>query len=279
VVLVRRFDPTGEELSRWEVLYRDEDGRPEFFSQTAAKKAALNPPTTGDGADLHIGDLIATMPAEAAGYDEHATGLYVVTPDGVKAAPRPPQRLGGPWLTAWGQDAFDMLRASSAVDRRRLAMVACSCARLACATDDLVHQRRLLETIERWVIGLASLGEVRVARGSVGHSYDDTYSERSDAARAASGASYSAAMVADSSGDDDAVMWAREAVTRSSDRGRRVLAPLVERGIPLPVVLLSRLGYPSAIPFDPSTVPADDAAPRENPRHNRHPSARRRSRR
>jgi hypothetical protein len=33
------------------------------------------------------------------------------------------------------------------------------------------------------------------------------------------------------------------------------LAPLVERWIPLPVVLLARLGYPDAIPFDPSMVP------------------------
>lgn len=36
--------------------------------------------------------------------------------------------------------------------------------------------------------------------------------------------------------------------------GRRALAPLVERWIPLPVVLLSILGHPDAIPFDPRTA-------------------------
>jgi hypothetical protein len=43
LVLVRRFDPTGEELSRWEPLYRD-DGDIAFFSPPKAKAAALAPP-------------------------------------------------------------------------------------------------------------------------------------------------------------------------------------------------------------------------------------------
>ena len=250
VVLVRRFDPSGEDLPRWDVLVRDEDGRPEFFSQTAAKKAALNPPTTGDGADLHIGDLIATMPAEAAGYDEHATGLYVVTPDGVKAAPVPGEELSGPWLTSWGQDAYDMLLASSGVKRHRLAMAACDCAEavlhLVPAGEDL--PQKAIGTARAWCRGEASIDDVRdAADAAASYAADARVSAFAAAASVSSDTAYVAAA--------HAAIYAAKANGAPREATYRDLAPLVERWIPLPVVLLARLGYPDAVPFDPSMVP------------------------
>ena len=80
----------------------------------------------------------------------------------------------------------------------------------------------------------------------------------------------------------DPFLSATNAATLASDIGGSpgthgkvriaAMGPLVERWIPLPVVLLAKLGYPDAIPFNPSTVPAET---RENPRR----SSRRRSHR
>jgi hypothetical protein len=252
VVLVRRFDPTGEELARWEVLVRDEDGRPEFFSPPKAKAAALAPPRN---ADLHIGDLIATMPAEAAGHDEYATGLYVVTPDGVKAAPKPPGGivvgLGGPWLTTWGQNACVMLLAAAGVERRRLVMAACDCAEtvlhLVPAGED--RPRKAVETARAWCRGEASTAAA------------------TSAAKAAAAATFASPVSASASAASYAFSQPVFAFVAAREATLRALAPLVERWIPLPVVLLSTLGYPDAIPFDPSTVPASPTGPRENPSH------------
>jgi hypothetical protein len=261
VALVRRFDPSGEELARWEVIYRDGDGHPEFFSPPAAKKAALNP--TYD-AGLHVGDLIVTVPAEAvSGIEEYATGLYVVTPDGVKAAPKPPEDLGGPWLARWGEDAHVMLRASLAVDRRRLVMAACDCAetvlRLVPAGEDRPH--KAIKTARAWCRGEASINNVRAtssAARDAGHNTACAYAAHaaSSAARAAFDASAPAA--------HHTAVAAFYADGTPHEAALRALAPLVERWIPLPVVLLSRLKYPDAIPFGPDTVPAF-AASRINP--------------
>jgi hypothetical protein len=271
VVLVRRFDPTGEELARWEVLVRDEDGRPEFFSPPKAKAAALAPPRN---ADLHIGDLIATMPAEAAGHDEYATGLYVVTPDGVKAAPKPPGGivvgLGGPWLTTWGQNACVMLLAAAGVERRRLVMAACDCAEtvlhLVPAGED--RPRKAVETARAWCRGEASTAAATsAAKAAAAATFASPDAASADATATASYAfsqpvfAFVAACNAAGSGTP------REATLRA-------LAPLVERWIPLPVVLLSTLGYPDAIPFDPGMVPASPTVP-EVPRKNPSPTIRR----
>ena len=268
VVLVRRFDPTGEELSRWEVLARDADGRPEFFSQTAAKKAALNPPTTGDGADLHIGDLIATMPAEAAGYDEHATGLYVVTPDGVKAAPKPPGIMGS-WLTGWGKDASVMLRTAKGADRQRLTMAACDCAETVIGHAWSTKARGALSMARAWCRGATSAYDVGYAAYDTKHPRERPNSADLAAAHAAGVVAGGSAQLAAEDAAESFAWWADGAGTHRSHVARHLaaMAPLVERWIPLPVVLLAKLGYPGAIPFDPSMVPASSTGPRPNPAH------------
>ena len=93
-------------------------------------------------------------------------------------------------------------------------------------------------------------------------------------AAAYAAASFAAAAAA-SATDADAAYAASNASGTPRESTHRALAPLADRWIPLPVVLLSRLGYPEAVPFDPSTVPVDDANPRENPRR----SSRRKSHR
>ena len=250
-VLVRRFDPTGEDLSVWEPLARDADGSIAFLSPPKAKAAALAPPSD---ADLHVGDIIVTVPAEAlSGIEEHATGLYVVTPDGVKAASEPPKDLGGPWLARWGQDAERMLGAASKskADSRRLVMAACDCAEtvlhLVPAGADL--PRAATEASRAWCLGQMDLGQVKAASETVAPSK----SGYAGTARCAvSGAAWS---VSTACYDEEArgelvkcAAWcAAEAVRITNGTPNEVtlrsFAPLVERWIPLPVVLLSWLGY------------------------------------
>ena len=262
-VLVRRFDPTGEELARWEPLARDDDGSIAFLSPAKAKAAALAPPS---GAGLHIGDLIATMPAEAAGHDEYATGLYVVTPDGVKASPKPPGHLRGAWLARWGANAEEMLgeASESKADKRRLVMAACDCVEtvlhLVPAGDDL--PRAAIEAARAWCLGRMDLGQVKAASETVEPS-------KSGDVGTARGAAYGAAWsVSTACYDEDACTalvkcgaWcAAEAVRIADgtphDAALRVFAPLVERWLPLAVVLLSGLGY-DAIPFEPEPDASD----------------------
>jgi hypothetical protein len=288
VVLVRRFDPTGEELARWEVLVRDEDGRPEFFSPPKAKAAALAPPRN---ADLHIGDLIATMPAEAAGHDEYATGLYVVAPDGVKDAPSPPEWLDGSWLARWGQNSDRMLLSSQTVSQLRLAMAAVGCAETALhlAPNDDAQLHEALQLTRSYCTGPASYrehlemlhftprldqvvrrAEARRYDASNRHGYNTVQYVEADqelsvakAVKLAFEASYCYPAVAPRRARD-AVLNIRTLCDASVSAN---LAAVVERWIPLPVVLLSTLGYPNAIPFDPSAAPTSSVSPRENPRH------------
>ena len=278
VVLVRRFDLTGEELATWEPLYRD-DGGVTFFSPTAAKKAALAPPRDAD------------LPAEAAGHDEYASGLYVVAPYGVERAPKLASGISGSWLTGWGESAWVMLRAARKVDRRRLTMAACDCAEtvLHYVPAGEERPRIAIQTARAWCFNRASTDDVCAAANAVddftsaGFAYSTNYLV-DRAAYAASSAASSAARAAfylDGGGifgpfggaDYDAADASFPDTPRETTY--RALAPLVERWIPLPVVLLSRLGYPDAIPFDLSMVPGSSTGPRENPRH----PLRRRSRR
>ena len=272
VVLVRRFDPSGEELSRWEVLVRDVDGAIAFLSRPKAKAAALHPP---QDADLHVGDLIVTVLAEAAAFpEEHATELYVVAPDGVKAAPEPPKELAEGWLVTWGQDAGEMLRASAAVDRRRVVMAGCDCAETVLhiipAAD--LRPREAIETARAWCRGDATLDSVYSDEQAAAAAANEAGRRKRDDIRTAANAAWAAAHNASggSSSYDGPVHFAAHAAYEHNGANHEAtlhaLAPLVERWIPLPVVLLSTLGYPDAIPFDLSAVPTASTTPRENPR-------------
>jgi hypothetical protein len=244
------------------VLARDADGAPAFLSIPAAKKAALQPPAD---ADLHVGDLIAVVPAEATAFPEkYAKALYVVAPNGVKAAPQPPKELGGPWLATWGQNAYLMLGASKGVDRRRITLAACDCADTALylTSDAGGRPRKAIETTRAWCFGRASIDDVRSDSFDAACAASSTNAPVSASAASASAHASTAAFGYASAAAADAAHDAAAA------RGVTYLhlSPLVERWIPLPVVLLSRLGYPDAIPFDPAKVLV---ATRENGRRAR----------
>jgi hypothetical protein len=293
LVLVRRFDPTGEELSRWEPLYRD-DGDIAFFSPPKAKAAALAPPSD---AGLHVGDLIVTVPAEAvSGIEEYATGLYVVTPNGVKTAPKPFEFVdrGGSWLSVWGQDAERMLSLSVNVDRKRKTMAACECAEtvLHLVPAGEGRPREAVETAVAWCRDAASTTHVKQAAASAQAFASEVAHEASKAMGPASnvlGAYYAATAATKAASvvvyhePSGAVVSAASAVNFVAGTPNLAtfqrLAPLVEKWIPLPVVLLTWLGNGDAIPFDPSMVPTVPTGPRENPRRGRRHNARHRGRR
>ena len=302
LVLVRRFDPTAEGPAPWEVLLRDADGSPAVFSPKGAKVAALRKPSTGanavahggDDLDLHVGDLIATVPLEYASpltIGEHATGLYVVTPDGVEAAPKHDEftERGGSWLSVWGQDAERMLSLSINVDRKRLAMAACECAEtvLPVVYPGEERPRRAIEAAVAWCRGAATIAQVLEAIGGANAfageeayaaSKANAYATNAKvwgAAAAARAAAFAACVVLYDNPVSPVVSAAnalKEVFGTPRETTYQRLAPIVEKWVPLPVAILSALGYRDPIPFDPGTVPT---GPRENPR----PSSRRRSHR
>lgn len=277
MVLVRRFDPTGEELAPWKTLYRDDEGVT-FFSPPKAKAAALAPPRD---ADLHVGDLLVTVPLEYASpltIGEHATGLYVVTPKGVASVPKHPEfeERGGSWLSVWGQDAERMLSLAVNVDRRRLVMAACDCVEtvLPIVAPGEERPRKAIETAVAWCRGAATLDQVGLATaGAATYAGQEAHAAQASsqaprnwgrfyAARAASFAA-SIAFYHDARQSIVNVAFAVEHVfgTKAEVTYQR-LAPIVERWVPLPVALLTWVRYPDAIPFDLSVVPT-----RTNPSH------------
>jgi hypothetical protein len=284
VVLVRRFDPSGEDLARWELVRRGRKGAALSFATVhEAKYAALHPPR---GARLAVGDILTVLPMEyVSAIDERAMWLAVVTPDGVEGMEYLPSAYlvaaDGSWPSVWGSDAWAMLSIAAMgvrgdpVDVRRLTMAACACARTAlwAVPEGEDRPRLALEAAEAWCAGRLHKDALYEAlRASA--AYSDKLSENDYTDEwGAAGACESAAHVPLAT---DTSLAATNAATLASGigdspgtHGRARLAamgPLVERWIPLPVVLLSRLGYPDAIPFDPSTVPTSSEGPRENPR-------------
>ena len=265
-VLVKRYEE--DSLSPWEPLARDAEGVVTFASTEDASNAALNPPAeTG----LAVGDMLVVVPLGAVSpltIDSHTTALYVVTPEGVQAAPTPPEALGGPWLARWGQDAYAMLLASSAVDRRRLVLASGDCAETVLhfvpAGED--RPRRALEVARAWCRGDASLDDVRSAEAAA-KAVGTTASTLTAVFFAAVAPTYVCAVAATpdassaagiATGGPFSAGWANSTAVANrtpKESTYLALAPLVRRWIPLPVVLLSGLGYPDAIPFDPAAVP------------------------
>lgn len=210
VVLVRRFDPTGEELTRWEPLVRDADGRPEFLSLVKAKAAALNP---SPDAGLRVGDLITAVLVEfVTDVDNRAHSLFVVTPDGIKAAPGVPRDLGKKiaWTGVWGQSPCAMLAASASVDRRRLVLAACDCAEtvLHLVPTGKERPRIALETARSWCLGRATRKEAKKAAEDARRAYDGMIFAGANEAYAAAYAAFNAV-----SGNDDARFSAGKAVS------------------------------------------------------------------
>jgi len=84
--------------------------------------------------------------------------------------------------------------AKAGIDRKRLVMAACACARLA-----LVHVRAgeegpriTIETAEAWCRGEATIEQVREARRNAAAAADDAYAAAAAAADAAYDAAYAA---------------------------------------------------------------------------------------
>jgi hypothetical protein len=263
VVLVRRFYPDDDELPRWDLLYSDDDGVTSF-SPAEAEAAALAPPRD---ADLYAGDLIVTVPLEAAPFpEEYATGLYVVTPDGVMAQPEPHPMRTCQWFKFWGQGPYSMIEVCHPVERRRIVMAACDCAEMALnlVPSGEERPRIAIETARAWCLGRASTDDVLVAVDNAKIAADDALDalrvvEATDAsaktsarsALSAACAAYCAALavIAETPGEAwSAANGVLQHVSRSTggtriDDVHRAMASLIERWIPLPVVLLSWLGY------------------------------------
>ena len=276
MVLVRRFDtdPDVYVMAGWKPLYLDEVGVT-FFSLSAAKRAALTPPRS---AGLHVGDLVAVVPADGVSdVSNNVRHLYVVAPKGVVAAPEPPNALGGPWVPEYGTNAGAMLLSAAQVDRRRVVMAACACAETVLHLVPVGEERprRALEAAMAWCRTRGSESAKRDALNASQAAYSATDTLAGAAAAAAMACRSASASVASSlqlaanaAGSVCAAMhpiYTREAQAAAM----LALAPLVERWIPLPVAILSALGNPNAIPFDPSTVPTSSTGPRENPRRRR----------
>ena len=134
-----------------------------------------------------------------------------------------------------GADAEAMLRACERVDRRRLVLAACACARtvlhLVPAGED--RPRVAIETAERWARGEATLDEVQRAREAAwGAYYDD------DATAATYAAAYAAAAAT-------AVDYTAATATATA----RALAPIVRAHIPLSVAVCAALGLSDPLPI------------------------------
>ena len=137
-------------------------------------------------------------------------------------------------------DAAAMLRRCERVDRRRLVLAVCACARTVLdgvpKWED--RPRVAVETAERWARGEATSDEVQRAR-------EDAWNVAVVAAVASSSASSvasSAAVASDSAFSAAAASVASVAATRA-------LAPLVRLHIPLSVALCAALGLSDPLPL------------------------------
>jgi hypothetical protein len=179
----------------------------------------------------------------------------------------------GSWLTGWGKDASVMLRAAKGADRRRLTMAACDCAETVIGDAWSTKTPVALSTARAWCRGATLAYDVGYAAYNARHPREQPNSADMAAAHAAGVvAGGSAHLAAEEAADAFAWSAAGAGAHRSHvARHLATMAPLVERWIPLPVVLLSRLGYPGAIPLDLSAVPTVPTVPtvpmgsRENP--------------
>ena len=119
---------------------------------------------------------------------------------------------------AWEQsergDWLLWLAAKAGVDRRRLVMAACACARLA-----LVHvppgeerPRVAIETAEAWCRGEATIEQVKEARRNAADAYAAYASSPASSPAAAAYAAYAAADAADAAADSRALKEAAELV-------------------------------------------------------------------
>jgi hypothetical protein len=168
-----------------------------------------------------------------------------------------------------------MLRAASNADRRRLTMAACDCAETAidfasASPDGEDDPQTVLNLARAWCRGAAtawtvqwSVYEMKKLRAR--RSADLAVIQAASVVGGTVSASSAAIHAADALASGDPTRAYRVSVARALAD----MAPLVDRWLPLPVVLLSILGHPTAVPFNPSTVPASSTGPRKNPRRRR----------
>jgi hypothetical protein len=241
VVVLRRYGDS-DDANSWVAAFRDEDGALLTHGTLAeARRQASNAPS----GSVRVGDLLAVVALENANpllVNDNALWLGVVTPQGVKEAPKPPPDLGGSWLSQWGKNAYRMMLASGGVDQCRAVMAAVECVKTILHAAPPMEQdpRIILGTAQRWCLGEASDEDVEQAL-SVVEGHDDD----------ASTAIFSAVHTAISEDKETAEVAVQLAASLSPQRS---LESIVERWIPLAVVLLSRLGYPNAIRLDRSQV-------------------------
>ena len=175
------------------------------------------------------GRTIALYVADAA------RGALVEVPDG--------PRLVALWES---DDAPEMLRASTRVDRRRLVLAACDCAasvlHLVPAGED--RPRRAIGAAREWVRGRATQDEVRAA-------YAAAYAAASSAAYASSSAAYDASSAAYAAASSAAYNASAAAYAAASAAYAAALSALVLRHIPLAVVACARVGARDPLPLTP----------------------------
>jgi hypothetical protein len=117
--------------------------------------------------------------------------------------------------------------------------------------------RNAIETARAWCLGRATHADVQSALAGT----------RNASRAAKTFAAADAAAAADVAFPTNTVFRVAASMKGvSRDATYHALAPLIERWIPLPVVLLSQLGYPDAIPFDPAQVTTRENGRRRAPR-------------
>jgi hypothetical protein len=240
-----------DSLSPWEPLARDAEGIVTLATAEDAGRAALNPPTE---AGLAVGDMLVVVPLECVSdVENHAAGLFVVTTDGVKA---PPPHSIFPWLSFYGRFVGTMMcretydgYADGFVDPRRFLLVAIEAAReaLRVAPDDDQLQTVVGLAID-WLRGDTCTKDtwVFMRPWRSGHNQTETWSVRGGLLGCLDAATKNLSREAYT----QATCAAHAVLNESNDHGES-WAPCIERWLPLPVVLLAKLGYPDAISFEP----------------------------
>lgn len=251
IVVVRRFDSSGDTLPSWKALASD--GTVAFLSPAEAEVAALNPPSD---ADLRIGDLVAIVPVDfVPDIDAHVEGLFVVTPDGVR---RVPDHIRHPWLAFWGRSAAIMLECIDSsiwpgteppwkfVDPRRLVMAAC----YALEQNPSPWPRSDKDRQQTIQFALEFLGSATAHTPNAPRRWECHDFVQVRACEAVITA-VSAARRGDPLNCLEAVMSCMDYVCSTTNGEQQ--ARILEVFVPLPVLFLSWFGYPDAISLRATT--------------------------
>lgn len=275
MVLVRRFDKTGESLPRWDPLFLDDDGVT-LFSLAAATRAVLSPPAD---AELQRGDLLGIVHIDAVSdVDNQVRLLYIKGTVRVEEVPCPPAVMQGSWFGVWGHDAILMMNAcqslSRFLDSRRLILALCDCAEtvLHLVPKGEDRPRAAIEAVRAWC------RRQTPAMASVARKASDAAREAAETLRGSGPAMKPAVIAAQAAWQimdgfgglvvRDSILAAKLGDGAGWEAASANLARVIEHWIPLPTAMFAALGYTDWFHLSDYEV-------RTNPRT----TARRRSRR